>query len=93
MHALRTGLPPQWYIREIFGILLVAVLCLRAARAVREEVVQGVFEKLGPPRYYVMMFLLLMMMSLPIKNAGSLAVQPEVHRGNPGILLQHLTYG
>jgi cytochrome b/b6/petD-like protein len=65
--GLRQGLPSNWFIREIFGILLVLayvfVLPVLLARSVFKEY----YEKLGAPRYYVSAFLFLMMMSLPIK--------------------------
>ena len=54
--------------REIFGILFVLVYVFVLPVAAREDVrSSAIYEKLGAPRYYVTVFLFLMMMSLPIK--------------------------
>jgi hypothetical protein len=67
VRALGTGLPTNWLIREIFGIVLtlayVFVLPVWLARTWLERY----YEKMGPPRYYVGAFLFLSMLSLPIK--------------------------
>jgi hypothetical protein len=67
VRGLNTGLPSNWFVREIFGILLtlayVFVLPLILARGVLKKY----YAKMGPARYYVGVFLFLMMMSLPIK--------------------------
>jgi len=61
------SLPTQWFIREIFGIVLtlfyIGVLPVLLAR----RWFRGYYEKLGAPRYYVTVFLFLMMLALPIK--------------------------
>ncbi|MGH9147008.1 MAG: hypothetical protein ACRD1Q_09880 [Vicinamibacterales bacterium] len=65
--ALRQGLPSNWFIREIFGILLVLAYVFVLPVVLARSVFKQYYEKLGPPRYYVSAFLFLMMMSLPIK--------------------------
>jgi hypothetical protein len=65
--ALRQGLPSHWFIREIFGILLVLAYVFVLPVVLARSVFKSYYEKLGPPRYYVSAFLFLMMMSLPIK--------------------------
>ena len=67
VRALRTGLPQQWFIREIFGILLVLFYVFALPVILAKGLFKTFFEKLGPPRYYVAAFLFLMMMALPIK--------------------------
>ena len=67
VRALRTGLPSQWFIREIFGILLVLFYVLGLPVILAKAWFKGYYEKLGGPRYYVGAFLFLMMMALPIK--------------------------
>jgi hypothetical protein len=67
VRALRTGLPSQWYIREIFGILLVLFYIFGLPVLLAKNWFRGYYEKLGAPRYYVSAFLFLMMMALPIK--------------------------
>ena len=61
------GLPGHWFIREIFGIVLVvgymAVLPVLLAR----KGLTRYYEKLGPIRYYVTVLLFLSMLSLPVK--------------------------
>jgi hypothetical protein len=67
VRGLRTGLPQQWYIREIFGIILVLFYVLALPVILAKGFFKVYYEKLGAPRYYVTVFLFLMMMSLPIK--------------------------
>jgi hypothetical protein len=65
--ALRQGLPTHWFVREIFGILLVLAYVFALPVVLARSVFKSYYEKLGAPRYYVSAFLFLMMMSLPIK--------------------------
>jgi hypothetical protein len=67
VRAFRTGLPQQWFIREIFGILLVLFYVFALPVILARSVFKTYYEKLGAPRYYVAAFLFLMMMSLPMK--------------------------
>jgi hypothetical protein len=67
MRAMGTGLPTNWLVREIFGILLVLGYVLVLPPLLAKAVFKTYYEKLGPPRYYVTVFLFLMMMALPIK--------------------------
>ena len=41
VRAFGTGLPTAWYLRELFGIVLVVVLRVRAAGAAGEEVAEA----------------------------------------------------
>jgi Cytochrome b(C-terminal)/b6/petD len=65
---LRIGLPGNWFLRELPGILLIGFyffvlpVMLRRTRWFRTY-----YEKMGPPRYYVGVTLFLFMMLLPIK--------------------------
>jgi hypothetical protein len=65
--GLRQGLPSNWFVREIFGILLVLAYVFVLPVVLARGVFKQYYEKLGAPRYYVSAFLFLMMMSLPIK--------------------------
>jgi hypothetical protein len=67
VRALGTGLPSNWFVREIFGILLVLAYVFVLPVILAKTVFKAYLEKLGPPRYYVTAFLFLMMMSLPAK--------------------------
>jgi hypothetical protein len=67
VRAFRTGLPQFWLVREIFGILLVLFYVFVLPVILARSWLKGYYVKLGPPRYYVTVFLFLMMMSLPIK--------------------------
>ena len=60
-------LPKIWPIREIFGILLVLFYVFVLPVVLAKGLFKGYFAKLGPARYYVSVFLFLMMMALPIK--------------------------
>jgi hypothetical protein len=69
---LGVGLPAQWYVRELPGILLVLaylfVLPVVLPKLRWSKRWFGRFyEKLGPPRYYVAITLFLVMLALPIK--------------------------
>ena len=59
-------LPRLWFIREIFGIILVLAY-LGLAPALALGPLRRFYLKMGAPRYYVGVFLFLTMMSLPIK--------------------------
>jgi hypothetical protein len=67
VRAFRTGLPTFWLTREIFGILFVLFYVFALPVILAKSWLKVYYVKLGPPRYYVTVFLFLMMMSLPIK--------------------------
>ena len=67
VRAFQTGLPPNWFAREVFGIVLVLFYVFALPVILAKGAFKGYYEKLGAPRYYVSAFLFLMMMSLPIK--------------------------
>ena len=69
---LGVGLPGAWFVRELPGILLVVgylfVLPVALPKLRWTKRWFGRFyEKMGPPRYYVGMALVLVMLALPIK--------------------------
>ncbi len=65
--GLKQGLPSNWFVREIFGILLVILYVFALPVLLARRWLKGYYEKLGAPRYYVAVFLFLMMMALPVK--------------------------
>jgi len=67
VRGFRTALPANWFVREIFGIILVLLYVFVVPVFLGKSVFKAYYEKLGGPRYYVTVFLFLMMMSLPIK--------------------------
>ncbi len=67
VRLLRTGMPSFWLIRELPGILLVLFYVFALPVILSKNVFKRYYEKLGPPRYYVSVFLFLAMMSLPLK--------------------------
>src|SRR6195256_338582 len=67
VRTLRTGLPSNWFIREIFGIILVLIYIFALPVLLAKKWFKGYYAKLGPARYYVTVFLFLSMMSLPLK--------------------------
>ena len=67
VYGFRTALPENWFIREIFGILLVVGYIGALPVALAKRGLTTYYEKLGPTRYYVSVLLFLMMLSLPIK--------------------------
>jgi hypothetical protein len=66
---LGVGLPKNLVVREIFGIILslayITLIPPWAAKATKTG--RELFQNLGATRYYIFMFLVLMMTSLPIK--------------------------
>jgi hypothetical protein len=67
VRAFGTGLPAGWFLREIVGILIVGFYVFALPPLLARGWLKGYYEKMGPARYYVGVFLFLMMMSLPIK--------------------------
>jgi hypothetical protein len=67
VRGLRTALPTNWLIRELPGILFVLVYVFALPVIFAKGWLKTYYEKLGPARYYVSVFLFLMMMSLPFK--------------------------
>jgi hypothetical protein len=67
VRAFGTGLPQNWLIRESFGLLLVLLYVFALPVLLARMWFKGFLEKMGPARYYVGVFLFLMMMSLPFK--------------------------
>lgn len=67
VRGLRTGLPGNIFLREIFGIVFVLFYVFGLPGLLAKWGLRTYYEKLGPPRYYVAVFLFLAMMSLPIK--------------------------
>ena len=67
VRMLRTGMPTFWLIRELPGILLVLFYVFALPVILSKNIFKTYYAKLGPPRYYVAVFLFLVMMSLPLK--------------------------
>jgi hypothetical protein len=67
VRALRQPLPTNYFIRELPGILLVLFYVGALPLLLGRRVFKEYYAKLGAPRYYVTVFLFLMMMALPIK--------------------------
>ena len=64
---LGIGLPQNWLVREIWGILLLGLYFVALPIWLARNSFRRFFEKLGPIRYAVSVFLFLMMMLVPIK--------------------------
>jgi hypothetical protein len=82
---LKMPLPSNPLAREIFGLALVAAYFLVLPRFMARSWMKGYYQKMGPPRFFVMALLLLTMLSLPIKmllrwtmNLHFLVYMPEV---------------
>jgi hypothetical protein len=67
VRMLKTGYPSAWIVRELPGIILVLFYVFALPVLLARGLFKAYYSKLGPPRYYVTVFLFLMMMSLPIK--------------------------
>ncbi len=64
---LGIGLPKLWIVRELPGILLVAGYFFITPAILARTLFKNLFKKLDPIRYSVLVMLMLMMASLPIK--------------------------
>ena len=78
-------LPKNPLIREMFGLLLVLAYFLALPPILARTWLKKYLEKLGPARFHVMTFLMLTMLSLPIKmllrwmfNMHYLVTMPEI---------------
>jgi hypothetical protein len=67
---LHTGMPSFWLVREAPGIVIVLFYIFALPVILAKSAFKRYYEKLGPPRYYVTVFLFLVMMALPIKMMG-----------------------
>ncbi|MDP6581591.1 MAG: hypothetical protein QF681_13130, partial [Vicinamibacterales bacterium] len=67
VRGLGMAQPENWFIREIFGILLTVGYMVVLPVALARKGLAKYFEKLGPARYYVTVTLFLLMLSLPVK--------------------------
>ena len=61
------GLPSNWFVREVFGIILTVVYAAVLPVVLARWGLSFYFHKLGAGRYYVTVILFLMMLSLPVK--------------------------
>jgi hypothetical protein len=82
---LHMALPRNPIVRESFGLALVAAYFLALPPLLAKRWLKGTFEKLGPTRFHIMVFLGLTMFSLPIKmmlrwtlNMHYLVTVPEI---------------
>jgi hypothetical protein len=79
-----TSLPKNIFLREIFGLIAVFVYLFGFIPLINKKWGKRYLEKMGNIRYYLMLFLVLSMMSLPIKmylrwffNLKYLVAMPE----------------
>jgi Cytochrome b(C-terminal)/b6/petD len=82
---LHMSLPKNPIVREIFGLTLVAAYFLALPPLLAKRALKMYYEKLGPARFHIMVFLGLTMLSLPIKmmlrwtlNMHYLVTVPEI---------------
>ena len=67
VRGLGRSLPENWFVREFFGLFLTLIYVLVLPVVLARTVLSQYYEKLGGTRFYVTVFLFLMMLSLPIK--------------------------
>jgi hypothetical protein len=65
--GLGVALPKNIFLREIIGIILTGAYLVVAPLYVTKRWGQDLLSRMGHPRYWLLMFLILGMMSLPIK--------------------------
>lgn len=64
---LGMGLPKNWLIRELPGFLVLGAYFILTPAILAKTMLKNMFKKLDPVRYSVLVMLVLMMASLPIK--------------------------
>ena len=67
VRLLHQALPTRWYVRELPGILIALFYVIALPPILARTLLKNFYRKLGFARYSVFVFLLLMMLSLPIK--------------------------
>ncbi len=85
VRMLRTGLPKNMFVREVFGILAVVFYVVALPGILARTLLKRFHEKMGPWRYAVFVLLLLGMVALPIKmilrwtiNLKYIVAMPEI---------------
>ena len=83
--GLHTALPKNPLVRESFGLVLVAAYYLAIPPLLARRALKRFHDLMGPARFHIMVFLLLTMVSLPIKmmlrwtlNLHYLVTVPEI---------------
>ena len=67
VRGLGTGMPDNWFLRELFGIALVGAYIVVLPVLLAKTWFKHYLEKMGPARFYIGVFLFLSMLSLPVK--------------------------
>jgi Cytochrome b(C-terminal)/b6/petD len=67
---LKQGMPTQWYIRELPGLLMAGAFMLLGPLILAKTVLKDLFKKLDIVRFSVVAVLMLFMISMPIKMLG-----------------------
>ena len=67
VRGLGRSLPENWFIREMFGLIIVLAYVTVLPVLLAKTLFKSYYEKLGASRFYVSVFLFLMMLSLPVK--------------------------
>lgn len=67
---LKQGMPSEWYIRELPGLLMAGAFMLLGPLILAKTVLKDLFKKLDIVRFSVVAVLMLFMISMPIKMLG-----------------------
>jgi len=67
---LKQGMPEQWYVRELPGLVLVGVYALVGPLILAKTVLKDLYRKLDAARFALVAVLLLFMLSMPLKMLG-----------------------
>ncbi len=67
---LKQGMPSEWYIRELPGLLMAGAFMLLGPLILAKTVLKDLFRKLDIVRFSVVAVLMLFMISMPIKMLG-----------------------
>jgi hypothetical protein len=67
VRLLNQGLPANWFVRELPGIVLVCVYLVVLPKILAKTIMRKMYEQLGAARFYIMAFFVVCLVALPIK--------------------------
>ena len=91
--ASRRSLPNFWLIREIFGLVLVGFYVAVLPLVFSKTILRRFFEKMDMPRYLIGVSLGADDDVAADQDVPAMDLQPEVHRDDPGVRVQHMRTG
>lgn len=67
IQMLNQGLPANWFVRELPGIVVVLLYLFVTPKILAQTIMKKMYEQLGAARFYVVAFFLICTVALPVK--------------------------